>query len=344
MRLPELNIELNRNESPHVVILGAGASLAAFPNGDKNGRKLPLMNNLVEVLNIQYLFDKYDVKYAGGNFESVYDSLVKSGKHNDLVNDIEQEVERYFREMELPENPTIYDYLILGLRSKDIIATFNWDPFLAKAYQRNKDIVGFDSMPKIIFLHGNVSIGCCEECSSKGWIENRCDFCGKQFTPSKLLYPVGNKDYSKDPFIHAEWSELQSVLEAAYLVTIFGYSAPITDVEAKKLLLDTWAINPVKSLAMIEVIDIQDAEEVKAKWKDFIASEHCVVHNNYFNSYCAIHPRRSCDAYAMATLRQNPWEDNPFLKKCSLEYLQLWVLPLVYEESEGKLTSKAEVK
>ena len=37
-----------KNSRPHLVILGAGASYAAFPNGDKNGRKLPLMNNIVE--------------------------------------------------------------------------------------------------------------------------------------------------------------------------------------------------------------------------------------------------------------------------------------------------------
>jgi hypothetical protein len=37
-------------ERAHVVILGAGASLAAFPDGDKYGIKLPLMNNLVETL------------------------------------------------------------------------------------------------------------------------------------------------------------------------------------------------------------------------------------------------------------------------------------------------------
>jgi hypothetical protein len=31
---------------PHVVILGAGASVAAFPGGDRYGRLLPVMDNL----------------------------------------------------------------------------------------------------------------------------------------------------------------------------------------------------------------------------------------------------------------------------------------------------------
>lgn len=31
--------------APHVVILGAGASLASFPDGDKNGLFLPYVDN-----------------------------------------------------------------------------------------------------------------------------------------------------------------------------------------------------------------------------------------------------------------------------------------------------------
>jgi hypothetical protein len=38
-------IQMPGNTRSHVVILGAGASYAAFPDGDKNGRKLPLMWN-----------------------------------------------------------------------------------------------------------------------------------------------------------------------------------------------------------------------------------------------------------------------------------------------------------
>ena len=37
--------------SPHVVILGAGASRASFPDGDKNGIELPLMCDLAQKLN-----------------------------------------------------------------------------------------------------------------------------------------------------------------------------------------------------------------------------------------------------------------------------------------------------
>jgi hypothetical protein len=39
----------------HLVVLGAGASRAAFPKGDQNGKKLPLMADLVEVLQLEGL-------------------------------------------------------------------------------------------------------------------------------------------------------------------------------------------------------------------------------------------------------------------------------------------------
>jgi len=47
MTVEEL-IQDTRAGKPRVVILGAGASLAAFPDGDKNGKKLPLMCDFVE--------------------------------------------------------------------------------------------------------------------------------------------------------------------------------------------------------------------------------------------------------------------------------------------------------
>lgn len=46
----EQEIKQIQMDKPHVVILGAGGSYAAFPNGDRNGKKLPLMNNFVETL------------------------------------------------------------------------------------------------------------------------------------------------------------------------------------------------------------------------------------------------------------------------------------------------------
>lgn len=40
-----MNFEELMKKRPHVVILGAGASCAAIPNGDKNGKKISAMNS-----------------------------------------------------------------------------------------------------------------------------------------------------------------------------------------------------------------------------------------------------------------------------------------------------------
>ena len=51
-------------QRPHLVLLGAGASLAAFPDGERNGMKLPLMNNFVEtVYGLSDYFDRCGIDY-----------------------------------------------------------------------------------------------------------------------------------------------------------------------------------------------------------------------------------------------------------------------------------------
>ncbi len=46
------------------------------------------------------------------------------------------------------------------------------------------------------------------------------------------------------PFIAAEWKELETALKEGYMLTIFGYSAPETDVEAVDLMLRGSGENP----------------------------------------------------------------------------------------------------
>lgn len=337
--LPQLDVKNNSNHSPHVLLLGAGASFAACSNGDKNGLPVPVMNNLADIIGLNAIISEYGLNFSGKNFEAIYDELAESGKYSELLKDIDYAVENYFNKLELPNEATIYDYLVLSLRNKDIIATFNWDPFLAQAFQRNMNVIGYEQMPKIAFLHGNVAIGVCKKCRTKGWRYNICK-CGEVFTASKLLFPVSKKDYSSDEFLASEWKNLQNHIQSAYFLTIFGYSAPVTDVEAKKLMLDVWSENTTRDLAQIDLIDIKPKEEVKGNWQDFIVRENYGISNSFFETYQAIHPRRSCDALAMASLQQMPWKDNHFPKNISLEELQKWVLPLVEEEKSGRLSGQ----
>lgn len=333
--LPPLDVNNKINHAPHVVILGAGASVAAFPKGDRRGRQLPLMQNFIEVLRLDSVLADHGIFGPIVDFEVFYSDLVESGSKVELVEKIDRNVWDYFSRMQIPDEATLYDYLLLSLREKDLIATFNWDPFLAQAYWRNRDI---KALPQIVFLHGNVEVGSCNKHRTKGFLFQACSECGVQFQPSNLLYPIKRKDYAKDPLIKSEWDRLRKYLNNAYFVTVFGYSAPSADLEAKKVIVDEWLANPTMPLAQVDIVDIRARDDLEAVWKDILYKTHYSIYDNIFNTYIFRHPRRTCDAFAMATLQQAPWHENPLPLYADVSRLQQWVQPLLEEESAGSLT------
>jgi len=331
--LPALDIKTNINRSPHVVILGAGASKAALPKGDAKGKTVPVMRELIDCLNLGPMLKRYNLYCEGADFESLYDDLVSSGKYPELVKEIEGRVQEHFSQLCPPDRATIYDYLVLSLREKDLIASFNWDPFLVLAWRRNSRAV---KLPKMVHLHGNVELAACLECRVKDFQGNICQKCGKLLKPTPLLYPVKQKNYSAHPFIESEWNELRLFFRHAYFLTIFGYAAPETDVEARGLLLDAWKDNPTFELAQIEIIDIKPLKQLTKTWKEFFCRDHYGIFKSIWHSYLFRYPRRSCEAFAMATLQLSPWKDNPFPRTTSLSKLQKWARLLWSEETKGR--------
>jgi len=337
-RLPRLDLKLRANLDPHVVIVGAGASRAAAPLGDRFGRSLPLMADLVDTVGLGPLLDSEGIKWVDCDFETLFQDLTKSGAHTALIRSIESAITAYFQSLLIPEKPTVYDYLLLGLREKDVIATFNWDPFLVQAYKRN---VHVKRLPQIVFLHGNVAIAICVSCRAKGFYGNTCTRCSRPLAPTTLLYPVGNKNYTSDPFIAGEWEILRNALKEAYLLTIFGYRAPSSDAEAIELLRSGWEQNGAHELAEIEIVDIRPEENVLPSWEPFITSHHYGVAESLFQTLMCRYPRRSCEAFAFASLQQEPWRTNAIPSTFeSLGALQIWVSSLLMEEEvqekEGK--------
>ena len=60
----------------HVVILGAGASIAATRrNGEANGKKLPSMDNFSEVLNLEDILENVPQELQSKNFEKLYGKI-----------------------------------------------------------------------------------------------------------------------------------------------------------------------------------------------------------------------------------------------------------------------------
>jgi hypothetical protein len=325
-------IQDTKMQRPHVVILGAGASLAAFPNGDRYGKKLPLINNLSEILEIDDLLEKYSIDPGGKDFEELYSDLVSAGKQNEAIKEIDRRVQDYFVNLSLPEPPTLYDHLILSLRPKDYIATFNWDPFLFRSCAR---LYGRVPLPKILFLHGNVAVGYCETDKMKGAIGSRCGKCGKFYAESRLLFPVKQKDYNSDPFIRAEWDTLKHRLKSAYMVTVFGYSAPKTDVEAIALLKEGWGANRDRDLEQIEVIDIKSEDDLLKTWDEFIHTHHCQFADNFYDSWIANHPRRTCEAMWNQLMECQFLDKNSIPRALDLNELLKWYEPLLQAERQN---------
>lgn len=319
------NDEINqvRMNRPHVVILGAGASLAAFPKGDKNGKRLPLMNNFADVLGLNPILAKSGVDFTGRNFEEVYDQIFKDANLAVLRIEIEEAIYDYFSSLEVADSPTIYDYLVLSLRKKDVIATFNWDPFLVQAYKRNRHRF---NLPRLQFLHGNVEIGYCESDLVLGLNGARCKDHGKLFTPSRLLYPISEKNYHLDGFISTQWQELAQSIQNAFMLTIFGYGAPKSDVSAVDLLKTAWGNKNKydRNLEQTEIIDIKPESELHDTWEPFIHTHHYNAHSNFFDSWIAKHPRRTGEAYLNQYIDAMFIEDNPAPKTESFDELWDW--------------------
>ncbi|MBF0385817.1 MAG: hypothetical protein HQL27_08105 [Candidatus Omnitrophica bacterium] len=329
--MPSLEQEIKETHmgAPHIVILGAGASLAACPKGDKEGNPLPLMNNLISILNLKKILNDYKIDYSSNNFEEIYSNICEDYKHAELVTIIENRVKNYFARLSLPNYPTIYDHLVLSLRNKDVIATFNWDPFLYTAWRRNFKIA---SLPHILHLHGSIAMGYCPKDRMKGYLYGRCSKCGERYVPSQLLFPIKKKNYTDNVFISSEWETLKNCLKHAYILTIFGYSAPASDIEAISLMKEGWGPAPNRSLEEIEIIDIKSSPILAEAWKDFICSHHYRTTNNFYNSYITQHPRRTCEAMWSSLMMCDPYNDNYIPKNFTFEELYKWYDPLIKAE------------
>lgn len=315
----------------HTVILGAGATMAAIPNGDKNGRKSSVMNGMISKLGLEDLLEGVKLETPSENIEDIYSELSSKPEYSKVVSELEKRLYQYFESMELPDEPTIYDFLVLSLTGKDVIATFNWDPLLIQAYVRCARITS--NLPHILCLHGNVAMGYCQEHIEFGIKDAVCPVCRNKFPPVKLLYPVKEKNYKNDDYIHKCWEAIDDILNESYMITIFGYSAPASDVEAVSLLKKAWGNKTERQLEEVSVIDIIEESEMLKKWESFIYSHHYRYTNDFYSSYLGMFPRRSCET-VFSTFSLNIASDSTkgFRKNMSWEDLKEMLTPLLLEE------------
>lgn len=328
--------ELKMKQRPHVVILGAGASVAAIPKGDKNGHVISVMTGFVDKLGLSEVIDKCNLSTDSDNLEDIYMEMYDKPDCGEARSILEKKIEEYFSAFEIPYLPTVYDYLLMGLTGKDLIATFNWDPLLVQAYERCSKIA--PSLPELAFLHGNVGIGLCEKdnavCLMKDGV---CLQCGRKLANIPLLYPVKEKNYNSNRYISESWKRLADQLKHAYRVTIFGYSAPKSDAAAINMLKEAWGDWRERNLEEIEIIDIADENSIAKAWEEFIHTHHYSVVRNIFDSSIAKFPRRTCELLFDNTMNVK-WIDGRskgFTEGMDFSDIRRLLMPLMAEEDNN---------
>lgn len=318
---------------PHVLLLGAGASYAAFPNGDKNGRKLPLLKDFVDILALHTLVKEAGFDPPYNDFEAIYSAIALDEGKKKIREEIDFLVLDYFEHLELPDEPTLYDRMVLSMRPKDVIATFNWDPFLWNAARRNRKHGG---TPCLLFLHGNAAIARCENCETVQVKNRPCSSCGRELKTIPMLYPVSQKNYNSDPAIAGHWRTLQRALKVAWAFTIFGYSAPKTDIEAISLLKDGWGEKNDRELEEIEIIDILKEDQLRSSWKEFIHTHHYTTVKTFNESYIGSHPRRSCEALWSMLMECQFLDRYPIPDNLSFDEIYDWLKPRFEAERKNE--------
>lgn len=327
--------EKSCKKRPHVVLLGAGASVATIPNGDKNGKRISAMRGFIDKLGMKSVISSINLQTTSDNLEDIYMEMYERDDCDVQRIQLEEAIEKYFCEFELPDEPTIYDYLLLSLTKKDLVATFNWDPLLVEAYNRCTRIT--TNLPQMAFLHGNIAIATCEEDMVLGNPYGICSRCGKMLKRVPLLYPIREKNYEANLYISMSWKQLGQYLQSAYRLTIFGYSAPKSDQAAIDMLKKAWGAVADRNLEEIEIIDIRPEEDVVQSWEDFIHTHHYSVFDNFFNSALGKFPRRTCELLFDNT-QMNCWMygDRGFRNGMGFDELKLHLKDLLQDENVGK--------
>lgn len=285
-------------QRPHLVILGAGASKDAMPDGDADGKPLPVMSEFISKLGLTDYIQRIPGVPRTDNIEDVYSWLADKEQFAEERFVVENEIREYFSNITLPDTLTKYDLLVLSLRKKDCIATFNWDGLLVQAYRKMQKIT--TDLPQLVFLHGNVGVGYCPTCKTYGYWFAKCHKCGMPLHGVPLLYPVKNKDYRQQEFISTQWEILEDYISRAALITIYGYSAPKTDVEAIDILKKAFArLGTPRYFDIIEIIEHPkfDAKNISEAWLDLseMARDHLELRRSVFDSYMFKSPRRSLE-------------------------------------------------
>lgn len=286
------------------------------------------MADFVDTLELRPVLTSWGV-HPDRNFEDIFSDIYEAGQ-TDRIEFLQSRIKEYFGSLEIGDRPTLYDHLLLSLRKKDSIATFNWDPLLLQAYRRNRRF----ELPRLLFLHGNVETGYCVTDRTVGLVRARCSRCLQPFTPTPLLYPIRRKNYAANELIAAEWNVFKKLLAHTFMVTVFGYSGPKSDQEALSAMSAAWGPSEQRELEQTCFITLQSRAEVVDHFGDFIHSHHYEVDTSFYDSWIARHPRRTGEAWWNQYLECMFLPDNPIPKDA--DFPELWDFFEPFKEPEAR--------
>lgn len=116
------------------------------------------------------------------------------------------------------------------------------------------------------------------------------------------------------------------------MLTIFGYGAPQSDLEAIEAMTKAWGPVEGREMEQTEIIDIRDEDYLRATWSPFIHTHHYEVQRDFYDSWIARHPRRSCEAAWQQFFEAKFVSNNQVPRAATLGELQAWYSPLLVVE------------
>lgn len=306
----------------HLVILGAGSTIATIPNGDKNGEFSYTLANLLNDRCFISFVKKAQVKgFQTSDVEDLCNQLYKENKP--FYDEFESLVRTKYASLELPEEFTILDRLVLSLTSNDAIVSFNWDDLVIQAYQRMSRYVPEEMLPILAFPHGNAqAVYNNKHYTSKRIVTNPIWF------DSPLNMPVNEIDYKSDIFIGSQWKILDFYIRNAQMITFFGYRGPDSDEQDLKHLEELFAKN--KICDKIEIIDkdLESSIQVAKGLKRFKMQPNWLFPcADFWHSSIAKHPRRT-----LSVIGNWNYTAKTFANEETLAEFMSHVGPLIEEE------------
>lgn len=298
---------LRKDNLEHLVILGAGATCAAYPNGDSYGNSIPGMDGFMKKTGLieQFSEERTDLE-SEPNLEKLFAKWNDNPLKKTQCAKLEKLIYEYMSSLG-PIGMNLYVKLLLSLTNRDVIATFNWDPFIVESYKMVSQYLTHD-MPKLLFLHGNVGMGYCSKCKIVGYKGDICSSCGSPFVKMPLLYPITNKNYSDDIYIRNAWIDLGKAIEHAMVITFFGYSAPRSDIDAMNMIKESMQQDSLRDIVEYQLINnAEDTDNLRKCYNLLSIKEKRIsIVKTFYDSYLARYPRRSADYFWRSTMLCEP--------------------------------------